>query len=96
MADDKTKKSTPSNGGTGAATSDPASNTGVRANAAPSELVTTAAVRKVKFAVEQKSPTLEIGHGEYSRRFVADDQPFEVSDEEEFTMLLGTGLFVEA
>jgi hypothetical protein len=93
MADDK-NKSKSSIEETSAAASAPASDTGVRADAAPSESASKP-VRKVKFAVEQKSPTLEIGHGEYNRKFVADDQPFEV-DEEEFVVLIGTGLFVEA
>jgi DNA replication initiation complex subunit (GINS family) len=90
---DETIKSKSSKEETSAAASAPASDTGVRADAAPSKPVKQ--VRKVKFAVEQKSPTLEIGHGEYSRKFVADDQPFEV-DDEEFTLLIGTGLFVAA
>jgi hypothetical protein len=93
MADDKTKLKS-SKEETSAAASAPASDTGVRADAAPSEPAPKA-VRKVKFADEQKSPTLEIGHGEYSRKFIADEQPFEVGDEE-FRMLIGTRLFVEA
>jgi hypothetical protein len=39
---------------------------------------------------------VELGHGEYSRRFVASDQPFKVEAIEEAPFLLGTGLFVEA
>jgi hypothetical protein len=31
----------------------------------------------IQFAPEQQSPTLEIGHGEYSRKFDAKDSPFE-------------------
>jgi hypothetical protein len=52
---------------------------------------------KLQFAPEQKSPTLDIGHGEYSRKFDAKDQPFEC-DEEEARMLLRMpeGFFVAA
>ncbi|SRR6266496_750707 len=39
--------------------------------------------------------SIEIGHGEYSRKFDAKDQPFEC-DAEEARLLLGTGVFVEA
>jgi hypothetical protein len=52
---------------------------------------------KIQFAPEQKSPTLDIGHGEYSRKFDVKDQPFEC-DEEEARMLLRMpeGFFVAA
>lgn len=36
------------------------------------------AVTRVQFAPSQTSATLDIGHGEYRRRFNAKDQPFEV------------------
>jgi len=49
----------------------------------------------MKFAASQKSPTLEIGHGEYRRKFEAKDQPFAV-DQEEAKFLKGTGHFVDA
>ena len=49
----------------------------------------------LKFRATQKSPTLEIGHGEYTRKFEAKDQPFEC-DEEEAGMLKRTGFFVDA
>jgi hypothetical protein len=51
--------------------------------------------KKLQFAPEQKSPTLDIGNGDYSRHFDAKDQPFEAG-EEEARMLLNTGHFVEA
>lgn len=50
---------------------------------------------KLKFKADQKSPTLEIGHGEYRRKFDAKEQPFEVESEEELRFLKGTGYFVE-
>jgi len=49
----------------------------------------------LKFRASQKSPTLEIGHGEYTRKFDAKEQPFEV-DEQEAAFLKGTGYFVDA
>jgi len=49
---------------------------------------------KLEFAAEQKSPTLEIGVGEYRRRFDAKDQPFEC-EQEEAKMLLRSGHFEE-
>ena len=50
---------------------------------------------KLRFADDQKSPTLDIGHGEYSRRFDVKDSPFEC-DAEEAATLLRTGYFVAA
>jgi hypothetical protein len=50
---------------------------------------------KLQFSPEQKSPTLEIGNGEYSRKFDVKDQPFDV-DDEEARLLMATGHFVEA
>jgi len=94
MAEDK-NKSKSSNEETSAAASASVSS-GVRADAAGSAEPVSQGARKVKFSPEQKSPTLELGHGEYSRKFSADDQPFEVKDAEEFAMLIGTGFFVEA
>jgi hypothetical protein len=38
---------------------------------------------------------LELGHGEYSRRFLASEQPFKVEAIEEAPFLLSTGLFIE-
>jgi len=93
MADDK-NKSKSSNEETSAAASAPAGDTGVRADAAPSEPVKQ--VRKVKFADEQKSPTLEIGNGSYARKFDKKNEPFECATEEEFKFLIRTGNFVEA
>jgi hypothetical protein len=55
-----------------------------------------AALPKLVFAPEQKSPTLEVGGGEYVRKFDAKDQPFSVQDKEELRRLLNTGHFVEA
>ena len=51
---------------------------------------------KLKFRATQKSPTLDLGHGDYRRRFEAKDQPFEVESEEEYTFLKNTGYFVDA
>jgi hypothetical protein len=48
---------------------------------------------KLKFADDFKSPTLEIGQGDYVRKFDAKDQPFECS-KEEAEMLLRTKHFV--
>lgn len=50
---------------------------------------------KLRFKADQKSPLLEIGHGEYNRKFKADEQPFEVENEEELRLLKGTDYFVE-
>ena len=49
---------------------------------------------KLRFADDQKSPTMEIGNGTYHRKFIAKDQPFEC-DKDEAAMLLRTGHFVE-
>ena len=93
MADDKNK--TAGDGPqTGAAAS--AVSGGVRADAVSSVESEPKQSRKVKFAPEQKSPTLEIGHGEYARKFDVKDSPFACADEEEFRLLIGTGFFVEA
>jgi len=34
---------------------------------------------KLRFADDFKSPMLEIGHGQYDRKFVAAEQPFEMT-----------------
>lgn len=34
---------------------------------------------KLRFTENFKSPTLEIGHGQYDRKFKAGDQPFEMT-----------------
>lgn len=38
---------------------------------------------------------LDIGNGEYRRTFQRNEQPFAVKDQEELTLLLNTGLFVQ-
>jgi hypothetical protein len=75
---------------TGAAAS--AVSNSVRADAASS--AESPKTRKVKFAPEQKSPTLEIGNGQYVRSFNEKDQPFECATKEEFDFLLRTDHFV--
>jgi len=50
----------------------------------------------VKFRKSQKSPTLEINNGDYARAFKADEQPFEVADEEEHQLLKNSGFFIDA
>ncbi len=50
---------------------------------------------RLVFSEQQKSPTLEIGHGEYRRKFDVKDQPFECETKSEARMLLRTGNFVE-
>jgi hypothetical protein len=55
----------------------------------------TAAI-KVKFADFVVGDSLELGHGEYSRRFRRSEEPFSVADEEEQRLLLNSGLFVSA
>jgi hypothetical protein len=47
----------------------------------------------LKFKADQKSPTMDIGTGEYRRSFKADEQPFVVDSKEEADMLLRTGHF---
>ena len=49
----------------------------------------------LKFHEDQKSPTLELGHGEYTRKFEASAQPFECEPEEAL-FLKATGYFVDA
>jgi len=49
---------------------------------------------RLRFRADQKSPTLEIGNGEYRRVFNAKDQPFEVESDDEFQLLKGSGYFV--
>jgi len=48
----------------------------------------------LRFHEEQTSPTLEIGHGEYTRKFDAKEQPFEC-EPEEAELLKRTGYFVD-
>lgn len=48
-----------------------------------------------RFRANVTSPTVSIGEGEYRREFRAEDQPFEVADDNELQMLRATGLFVE-
>jgi hypothetical protein len=48
----------------------------------------------LKFRASQKSPTMDIGVGEYRRTFNAGEQPFEVKDAEEEQLLRNTGFFV--
>lgn len=50
---------------------------------------------KLRFADDFKSPTLEVGQGDYVRKFDAKDQPFECS-KQEAEMLLRTKNFVVA
>jgi len=50
---------------------------------------------KLRFADAVTSPVLEIGNGDYARKFETKDQPFECATEEECDMLLRTGHFVE-
>lgn len=49
----------------------------------------------VRFRANEKSPTIDIQEGEYRRSFRAEDQPFEVENENELQMLRATGRFVE-
>jgi hypothetical protein len=50
---------------------------------------------KIQFKSDVKSPSVEIGEGEYRRTFKAVEQPFDVK-EEEWALLAPTGLFEAA
>jgi len=52
-------------------------------------------VLRFRFRANFKSPTLELGHGEYRRLFKADEQPFAVTSLEEAQMLQKDPHFVE-
>lgn len=54
------------------------------------------ALSPLRFKADFKGDSLEIGNGDYSRRFLREDEPFMVNDKDEEGLLLRSGYFEKA